>query len=96
MDVYVLSHFSHIQLYATLWTGVPWVPLSMGFSRQGYWSRLPCPPPRDLPHSGIEPTFLMSPALANRLFTTSANWEAIIKCISASNAKTLSLWVKPQ
>ena len=95
MDVYVLSHFSHVQLYATLWTGAPWVPLSMGFSRQGYWSRLPCPPPRDLPQPGIEPMILMSPALASRLFTTSANWEAI-KCISASNAKTLSLWVKPQ
>ena len=35
-------------------------PLSMGFSRQEYWSRLPCPPPGDLPYPGIEPE---SPAL---------------------------------
>ena len=36
-------------------------PLSMGFSRKDYWSGLPCPPPGDLPHPGIEPTPLMSP-----------------------------------
>ena len=34
-------------------------PLSMGFSRQEYWSRLPCPPPGDLPDPGIEPDSLM-------------------------------------
>ena len=38
-------------------------PLSMGFSRQEYWSGLPCPPPADLPDSGIEHASLMSPAL---------------------------------
>ena len=41
-------------------------PGSMGFSRQEYWSGLPCPPPRDLPDPGIEPTSLMPPALAGR------------------------------
>jgi len=41
----------------------------MGFSRQEYWSGLPCPPPEDLPHPGIKPTFLMSSALAGRFFT---------------------------
>ena len=51
-------------------------PLSMGFSRQEYWSGLPCPPPRDLPIPGIEPASLMSPALAGSFFTTSATWEA--------------------
>ena len=45
-------------------------PLSMGFSRQEYWSGLPCPPPGDLPDSGIKPTSLVSPALAGRFFTT--------------------------
>uniref|UniRef100_G3N0Q5 LY6/PLAUR domain containing 6 n=1 Tax=Bos taurus TaxID=9913 RepID=G3N0Q5_BOVIN len=39
-------------------------PLSMGFSRQEYWSGLPCPPPGDLPDPGIEPESLTSPALA--------------------------------
>ena len=89
----MLSHISQVQLYETLWTGAPWAPLSMGFSRQEYWSKLPCPPPRDFPHPGIEPTSLMSPALASRLFPTG---KPIIKCISASNTETLSLWVKPQ
>ena len=56
----------------------PQAPQSMGFSRQEYWSGLPCPPPGDLPHPGIEPTSLMSPALAGRFFTTSATWEALL------------------
>ena len=43
----------------------------MGFSRQEYWSGLPCPPPGDLPDLGIEPLSLMSPALAGRFFTAS-------------------------
>ena len=45
-------------------------PLSVGFSRQEYWSGLPCPPPADPPDPGIEPESLMSLALANRFFTT--------------------------
>ena len=53
-------------------------PLSMGFSRQEYWSGLPGPPPGDLPYPGIEPTSLMSPALADGFFTTKATWEAEI------------------
>ena len=50
-------------------------PLSMGFSRQEYWSGLPCPAPWDLPNPGAEPTPLMSPVLAGGFFTTSATWE---------------------
>ena len=69
---YVLSRFSHVQLFATLWTVAHQASLSMGFSRQEYWSGLPCPPPGDLPDPGIE-TSLMSLALAGRSFTTSAN-----------------------
>ena len=52
-------------------------PLSMGFSRQEYGSGLPCPPPGCLPNPGTEPTSTTSPALAGRLFTTSATWEAL-------------------
>ena len=48
----------------------------MGFSREEYWSRLPCPPPGHLSDLGIEPTSLMSPALAGGFFTTRATWEA--------------------
>ena len=43
-----------------------------GFSRQEYWSGLLCLPPWDLPNPGIEPKSLMSPALADRFFNTSA------------------------
>ena len=48
---------------ATLWTIACQAPLSMGFSRQEYWSALPCPPPEDLPSPGIESTSLMYSAL---------------------------------
>ena len=47
--VSVLSHFSWVQLFATLWTRVHQALLPMRFSRQEYWSGLPCPPPGDLP-----------------------------------------------
>ena len=47
--VCVLSHFSHVQLFVTLWTVAHQAPLSMGPFRQEYWSGLPCPPPRDFP-----------------------------------------------
>ena len=60
-------------------------PLSMGFSRQEHWSGLPCPPPWDLPDTGIEPTSLMSPALAGGFFTTSATWEALQHLTGACN-----------
>ena len=46
----------------------------MGFSRQEYWSGLPCPPPGDLPDPGIEPASLTSSALAGGFSTTSATW----------------------
>ena len=49
---------------------------ALGFSRQEHWSGLPFPPPEDLPHSGIKPASLTSPALAGGLFTTSNTWEA--------------------
>ena len=72
----VLSHFSCVQLFATLWT-THQAPLSMGFPRQEYWSGLSFPPPGDLPDPGMEPASLMSPALAGGFFfTTSATWEA--------------------
>ena len=46
-------------------------PLSMGFSRQEYWSGLLCPPPGDIPNPRIEPVSLLSPAWAGGFFTTS-------------------------
>ena len=53
--VCTLSHCSHVRLSVTLWTVARQAPLSMGFSRQEYWSGLPCPSPGDLPQPGIEP-----------------------------------------
>ena len=51
-------------------------PLSMEVSRQEYWSELPFPSPGDLSDPEIEPTLLVSPALAGGFFTTVSNWEA--------------------
>ena len=61
---------------ATLWTIDRQTSLSMEFSRQEYWSGLPCPPPGDLPDPGIKLASLLSPVLAGGFFTTSATWEA--------------------
>ena len=66
MNAGMLSRFSHVQLCATPWQA----PLSMGFSRQEYWSGLPRPPPGDLPSPGNEPASLTSPALEGRFVTT--------------------------
>ena len=63
----MLSCFSRVRLCATLWTVALQAPLSMGFSRQEYWSELPWPPSGDLPDPRIEPT---PPALAGRFLTT--------------------------
>ena len=73
-----LSHFSCVQLFATLWTVACQTPLSMGFSRQESWSGLPCPPPGNLPHPGIKLESFMTPALGGKFFTTRTPWEATL------------------
>ena len=55
---------------ATRWTVAHQAPLSMGSSRQEYWSGLQFPTPGDLPNLGTESTSLDSPALVGRFFTT--------------------------
>ena len=70
MHVCMLSHFSYVRLFDTLWAVVHQAPLFMGFSRKEYWSGLPCPPP-------LNPHLLLSSALAGKLFTASATWEAL-------------------
>ena len=94
----MLSHFSHVLLFVTLWTVAHQAPLSMGSSRQEYWSGLPCPPPGDIPNLGIEPMSLMSPALAGRFFTTSATWEAQNRRVpySPSQRNSNLVWVFPE
>ena len=72
----MLSHFSCVQLCVTLLTVAYQAPQSLGFSRQEYWSGLPCLPPGYLPNPEVEPASLMSPARAGGFFTTSTTWEA--------------------
>ena len=62
----MLTHFSCVRLFATVWTLAQKAPLSVGFSRQEYWSGPPCPPPGDLPDPDMLPASLSSPALAGR------------------------------
>ena len=69
-----------LQLWSD-YSAMPWTiahraPLSMRFSRQEYWSGLPCPAPGDLSDPRIKPLCVVSPALAGGFFTTSATWEA--------------------
>ena len=76
LRAWVLSRFSCVQLFATLWSVACQAPPFMGFSRQEYCSGLLCPPLGDLPHPGAELSSLVSPALAGRFFTTSTIWES--------------------
>ena len=92
----VLSRFSRVCV--TPWTVAHQAPLSMGFSRQEYWSGLPCPPSEDLPDPGIEPASLQSPALAGRFFTICATWEAPSQVLIVANraiaALNISIFIK--
>ena len=63
---------SCVQLFVTPWTAALQAPLSMEFSRQGYWNRLLAPIPGNLSDSGMEPTSFVSPALAGGFFITVA------------------------
>ena len=94
----VLRHFSHVWLFATQWTIAHQSPLSLGFSRQQYWSGLQWPPPGELPNPGIEPTSLMSPALAGGLFITGTTWEAPLSVYYSRNHIILSYlhWINIQ
>ena len=82
--MYVLSHFSHFQLFVTLWTVALQAPPSMGFSRQEHWSGLPCPPPGDLPDPRMTTGSLLSPVLEGRFFTTSTTREVPWEHLSAN------------
>ena len=62
-----LSCFRYVQFFETLWTIAYQAPLSMGFSRQEYWSEFLCPPSGDLPDPGIEPTSVMSACSGRRV-----------------------------
>ena len=68
--VCVLSSFSRVQLFVTLWTIARQAPLSMGFFQQEYWNGLACPPPGHLPDTGIKPASPVSTLLVG-FFTMS-------------------------
>ena len=70
---YEVKSLSHVRLFTTLWSIAHIAPLSMGFSRQEYWSGLPFYSPGDLPNPGIEPR---SPALQADALTSQppGNW----------------------
>ena len=74
----VLSRFGRVWLLATPWTVACQAPLSMGFSRQEYWSWLPFPLPGDLPDPGVKPMSFSPPALGGGFFITSTTGEAPI------------------
>ena len=73
VDLLCVCMLSHVRLSVTSCTVACQTPLTMGFSRQEYWSGLPFPPPGDLPDPGIEPASL---ALAGRFVIPCATWKA--------------------
>ena len=77
----VLSHFSCDHCCVTLWTLACQAPLSVGFSRQEYWSGLPCPLPGDLPDPGIEPVSL-----------TLLPWQVDSLPLSHQGSLALTIW----
>ena len=88
-SVCLLSHFSRVQLYATLWTVACQAPLCMGFSRQEYLSGLPCPSPRESSQPRMEPMSLTTPVLAGRFFSRASFVAQLVKNLPA----VLETWV---
>ena len=86
-----VQSLSCVQFLAAPWSVACQAPLSMGFSRQEYWSGLAFPSPEDLPNPGIKPASL---APAGGFFTTSATWNKIFFFCSVNNmdSKHLVLW----
>ena len=84
----MVSDFSCVRLFETLWTVVCQALLSMVFSRQEYWSGVPCPPPGGLPHPGIEPMSLAALALQAASLLLS-HWGSLVFSISMPKHATL-------
>ena len=82
----MLSCFSHIQVFATLWTVALQAPPFMGFSRNL--------PPEDLPDPGVKPTSLMCPALAGGFLTTSSTWEAQLIAHGLNQSLVTLIYIK--
>ena len=86
------SHFSSVWLFATLYTIARQASLFMELSRQEFWSGLPCPFLGDLPNPGIKLKSLVSLALVDRFFTTSATQETQIFALCSYSVLSSSLW----
>ena len=84
----LFTHFVVSEPFPTLWTVARQTSLSMGFSRQEYWSGLPFPSPGDLPDPGIEP---VSPVLAGGFFITEP-WLLFLKYLWADKNLETSPW----
>ena len=97
MCLCVLNCFSHVRLFAAPWTVARQHPLSMGFSKQEYWSGLPFPFPgeKNLPSPGIEPASPTSSALEGGFFTTSAPWVKTPCCLVAKSCHRVQLFCDP-
>jgi len=90
--------FSCVWLFVIYWIVVHQASLSVGLSRQEYWSEVPFPSLGDLPTPGTEPeslTFPMSSALASRFFTTSITWDCPYWSISLWYHGLYSPWYSP-
>ena len=74
-----------VWLFVTPWIAVHPAPLPLELSRQGYWSGLSSPTPRDFPNPGIKPLSLVSPTLACRFFTIVPPWKLWIKIVQFSS-----------
>ena len=82
-----VKSLSHVQLFATPWTVAYQAPLSMGFSRQEYWSGLPFPSPGDLPDPGIE---LGSPTLWADALTSELPGKPLSNTIPLQNKRAFN------
>ena len=87
VPVCMLNRFNRVRLYATPWIVACQAPLSMGFSRQEYWSGLPFPSPGVLPDPGMEPASIFW--LVGWFFTTSATWKPQLAVPQCQNAHRL-------
>ena len=98
----MLSHFSRVQLFVTLWTVAHWAPLSMGLSRQEYWSWVAMPSARGSSWPSDRICLSYISCRGRWVFTTSAMWEAhreltvfhIKKAWVSREANRLACWFR--
>ena len=91
----LLRVLSRVRLFAAPLTVVCQAPLPMEFSRQEFWSGVPLPTPRDLLDPGIKPTSLVSPALADRFFTTEPPGKPRFSCVCVCVCVCVSQFLSP-